>query len=80
MQNSTDNQLAFLHSAFCMSSELLKMNMKRHHSDARFEILASSQAQIGVAKTATRIAKRAKEVAPVGPLEVELSDPISPGS
>lgn len=40
------------------------MDMKRLHPDVKFEILASSQARVGVAKTATRIAG-AKEVAPV---------------
>lgn len=75
MPNSTDIPLLFLPPPCCISAEF----MKRLQSGAKFQILASSQARVGVAKTATRIAKRAKEVAPVEPLVVELSDPISPG-
>lgn len=75
MPNSTDIPLLFSPPPCCISAEF----MKRLQSGAKFQILASSQARVGVAKTATRIAKRAKEVAPVEPLVVELSDPISPG-
>jgi hypothetical protein len=76
MPNSTDIPLLFLPPPCCISAEF----MKRLQSGAKFQILASSQARVDVAKTAIRIAKWAKEVAPVGPLVVELSDPENPGS